>query len=126
MEFRRVLLRAAEPDVEADTYRAPELQPGGARGRVARVVGGEDLHARRDLGAVADRHFAHVEDHAVEVEEHAVAQANIEAVVAVERRPHVDARTHRAEALAQQRVPRRLITSIVSLPTDVFDGIMFN
>src|SRR3546814_8098287 len=46
-------------------------------------------------------------DHAVEVEEHAVAQANIEAVVAVERRPHVDARTHRAEALAQQRVPRR-------------------
>ena len=65
-------------------------------GRVARVVGREYLHRRPDLRAVADRDLHHVEDHAVEVQEH--ARADVEAVVTVERRPDHPAVPNRREA----------------------------
>src|SRR5882757_4053332 len=77
---------AADPDVAADPDRAAEFQPGAPGRGVARVVGGIDLHRGPDLGAIADHDLDDVEDHAIEIEEHAVAEADIAAVVAAERR----------------------------------------
>src|ERR1700738_3356337 len=78
---------AADPDVAADPHRAAEFEAAGPRLGVARVVGGVDLHRRSDLGAVADRYLDNVEDHAIEVQEHAIAETDIIAKVAKERRP---------------------------------------
>ena len=64
------------------------------------MVGGIDLHRRPDLGAVADADFDHVEDDAVEVQEDAVAETDVVAEVAVERRTDHGARADMAEALA--------------------------
>ena len=50
------------------------------------MIGGVDLHRRPDLGAVADHDLDHVEDDAVEIQEHAVAEADVVAVVAMKRR----------------------------------------
>ena len=46
-----------------------------ATDRVARMVGRQDLHSRPDLRAIADRDLHDVEDHAVEVQEHASTEA---------------------------------------------------
>ena len=77
---------AADPDVAADPHRAAEFEAGPPRFGVARVVGGVDLRRGPDLGAVADDNFDHVEDDAVEVEKHPVAEPDVVAVVAEERR----------------------------------------
>ena len=74
---------------------------------VARMVGGVDLHRGPDLGAVADPDFDDVEDDAVEIHEHAVAETDVVAEVAKERRPDHGIRADMAEALAKQRVPFR-------------------
>ena len=66
-----------------------------------------DLNGRSDLGAVADADFDDVEDDAVEVQEHAVADANVVAKVAEERRPDHGAAADMPQTLAQQRVPFR-------------------
>src|SRR3546814_9849037 len=50
------------------------------------MIGGQDLHARADLSLVTDGDRDDVQDHAVEVEEDMRAEADVEAVVAVERR----------------------------------------
>jgi len=50
------------------------------------MVGAEDLNARPDLRAVADRDLHDVEDRAVKVEEDTAAEVDVEAVVAMERR----------------------------------------
>ncbi len=50
------------------------------------MVGGVDLRRGPDLGAVADRDFDDVEDDAVEIEEDAVAETDVVAIVAVEGR----------------------------------------
>lgn len=62
---------------------SPEARPVGSRG----VVGRENLYSWPDLGAGADCDFHHIQDHAVEVQEYARAEADVEAVVAVERGP---------------------------------------
>src|SRR6185369_7247235 len=68
---------AADPDVAADSHRAAELQAGFSRIGVARVVGRVDLHGGPDLGAVADDDLDDVENDAIEVEEDAVAEADV-------------------------------------------------
>src|SRR5205823_5352746 len=77
---------AADPDVLADPHRAAEFEAGSSCLGVARVVGGVDLRRRSDLGAVADHDFDDVEDDAIEVEKHLVAEPDVVAVVAKERR----------------------------------------
>src|SRR5437660_12263271 len=77
---------AADPDIVAEPHRAAEFKAGLSRLGIARVVGGVDLRRGPDLGAVADNNFDHVEDDAVEVEKHLVAEPDVVAVVAKERR----------------------------------------
>ena len=67
---------------------------------VARMVGGVDLHRRSDLGAVADADFDDVEDDAVEIQEHAVAETDVVAKVAKERRPDHGAGADMGETFA--------------------------
>jgi hypothetical protein len=67
------------------------------------MVGGVDLDCWPDLRPVTDRHFDHVEDHAVEVEEHARADRDIEPVVAEERRPDFGVLADTAQPLEQKR-----------------------
>ena len=74
---------------------------------IARVVGRVDLHRGADLRAVADLHAHHVEDHAVEIEEHAAAQMHVEAVVAMEGRPDLAAFARGAQSLGEQGVALR-------------------
>ena len=85
----------------------PNSRPVAPRFGVARMIGGVDLHRRPDLGAVADRDFDDVEDDAVEVEEDAVAETDVVAIVAVEGRTDHGVLADVAEAFAEQRVPLR-------------------
>jgi hypothetical protein len=71
-----------DPDITSDADRTAKLQAGSPFHRVTWMVGRQDLHSRPDLGTVADRYLDDVEDHAVEVQENARAEADIEAVVA--------------------------------------------
>jgi len=51
------------------------------------VIGRKDLNSRSDLRLVTDRDLHYVEDHAVEIQEHARAQTDVETIIAIERRP---------------------------------------
>src|SRR5262245_3396960 len=93
-----------DPDIVADPHWTAELEPGAPRGGVARVIGGIDLHGRTDLGAVADCHLDDIKDDAIEVEEDAIAEADVEAVVAEERRADHGALADPSQALRQQGV----------------------
>ena len=68
-------------------------------------VGGVDLHRRAEEREVADRDRADVEHDAVEVEEDALAELDVRAVVAEERRLHPDAVAAAAEELLQDAPP---------------------
>jgi hypothetical protein len=60
------------------------------------------------LGAIADRHFDDIEDHAIEVQEDPVAETDVVAIVAKERRADHGARADMTETLGQQRVALRV------------------
>jgi hypothetical protein len=83
-------------------HRTAEFEAGTARFDIARMVGGINLHRGSDLGAVADRNIDDIQDDAVEIEEHLVAEADIVAVVAKERRTDNNALADIAEMLRQQ------------------------
>lgn len=51
---------AADPDVAADADRLAALVARSAQGRIARVVGGQHLHAGADLAGVAHLDADHV------------------------------------------------------------------
>ena len=51
---------------------------------------GVNLHRRPEQGVVADADRADVQHHAVEVEEHPLAELDVRAVIAEERRLHPD------------------------------------
>src|SRR5204863_6758669 len=87
--------------------RTAELQTRAPLHWIAWVVGREYLHPWPDLRALADRDLHHVEDHAVEIQEHVRAQTDVEAVVAVERRSDYSALADSGEAFQQQFAPVR-------------------
>ena len=95
----------ADPGVAADAHRLGELEAGVAQRLLARMVGGDELNARPDLRLVADDDLADVEDDAVEVEEGAGAEADVVAVVAVERRADDRPVADRGETLDEQPPP---------------------
>lgn len=76
---------AAHPHVRADVDGFGEL-PRAAQAGIEGVGGGVDLHGRAEHGVVADGDRGHVEHHAVEVEEHPLAEQDVDPVVAEERR----------------------------------------
>src|SRR3546814_10055467 len=98
---------AADPDVAPDIDRAAELEPGRPLREAARMIGGQDLHARADLSLVTDGDRDDVQDHAVEVEEDMRAEADVEAVVAVERRADDAYVADGGEALEEELKPFR-------------------
>ena len=63
--------------------------------------GGVDLHGGSEQGEAADAHRAHIQHHAVEVEEDAFAQLDVGPVVAVERRLHPDGVASGAEEVLE-------------------------
>ncbi|MCY1173444.1 hypothetical protein D9M73_136040 [compost metagenome] len=69
------------------------------------MVGGVDLHRRADLAIVTDADRADIEDHAVEVHEHVAAQADVVAIVAIERWANHCAVPHHFEVFCQQSMP---------------------
>src|SRR5262245_27244062 len=75
------------PDVSTDPHRTTKLKPRPPLGRLARMIGGIDLHSRANLRSVADFNLDHVKDDAVEVHEYARPKPDVETVVAKERRP---------------------------------------
>jgi hypothetical protein len=66
--------------------RTPEFETRGSHGCIARMVGGEDLNPWPDLAVVANRDLDDIQGDAVEIKEYACAQADIEALIAMERR----------------------------------------
>src|SRR5205823_14246200 len=88
---------AAHPDARsgvdrlAEFFSAPLL-------RVQRMERRVDLHRRSEQGEVADPHRTDVQDNAVEIEEHPLAEFDVQSVVAVERRLH----PHRIATPAKQ------------------------
>lgn len=98
---------APNPDISADVDRASEFQSSLARCRIARMVGGQDLNSRPNLGPVANADLDNIQDDAVEVQENSGAKGDVEPVVAVERRSYAGPVTDAREALAQQRTTLR-------------------
>src|SRR5688572_31838282 len=80
---------APDPHVGANLDRLPVLLTP-ALLRVHRVERRQNLHAWAKERVITDAHEADVEDDAVEVEEHALAEIDVRAVVAEERRLHPD------------------------------------
>src|SRR5262249_14330409 len=102
--------RAADPAIRADLDRLAGL-PAAAELGVHRVRRGVDLHRRAEQGEVPDPDPADVEHHAVEVEEDPLAQQDVRAVVAEERRLHPDAVAPRA-AQGHQDPPALLLVRL--------------
>src|ERR1700742_1789426 len=95
---------ASDPDVAADPHLAPELEPLAAGLGIPRVVGGIDLHRWSDLGAFTDGYLDHVKNDAVEIEENAVAQTNVVAVVAEKGWTDHRVLADMSKSLAEQRM----------------------
>src|ERR1700730_11967475 len=93
---------AADPDIAPDVDWATKLQPGGPPSCIAWVIGREDLNPWTDLRFVANGDLHDVEDNAVEVQEHACTENDVDAVVAVKRRPNTGTLANRSEAVEQQ------------------------
>jgi hypothetical protein len=70
----------ADPGIAADADWTPELQPSLARCRIARVVGGVDLHRGTDLRPVANYDRNYVENDAIEIEEDVRSNPDVVAV----------------------------------------------
>ena len=51
------------------------------------MIGGVDLHSRANLCSVTNSHLNYIENDAVEIEERASTDADVEAIIAEERRP---------------------------------------
>lgn len=96
---------AADPDIAPDRDRPPGFEAGAAQGRVARMVGGVDVHAGSDAAIVADHDRGDIKEHAIEIDEHPRAQVDVPAIVAVEGRTHGRALPHARNPLAQQGLP---------------------
>src|SRR5712671_2054538 len=94
----------ADPDVAADPHRTSEFEPAAPRFGIPGMVGGVDLRRGSDLGAIADRDLDHIEDDAIEIQEHPVAEADVVAVVAKERRADHGSSADMTETFGQQRV----------------------
>src|SRR5450631_1076761 len=94
----------ADPDVAADPHRTSEFEPAAPRFGIAGMVGGVDLRRGSDLGAVADCHLDNIEDDAIEIQENLIAEPDIIAEVAEERRADHRARADMTETFGQQRV----------------------
>ena len=107
---------APDPDITPDMDRATKFQAGSPTSRVAWVIGRKDLNARPDLRLVSNGDLHHVEDDAVEVQEHAHTETNVEAVVAVKRRPDYSAVPDRGEAFQQQRAYLPFVPDIHKQP----------
>src|SRR6188474_2707350 len=80
---------SADPDVGPNLQRLARLLAPAQR-RIERMCGRVELHRGADDREAADAYRAHVEHHAVEVEEHPLAELDVGAVVAEERGLHPD------------------------------------
>ncbi len=80
---------ATDPDVRADLNGFAVLDTA-SQLRVHRVQGRIDLHGRSEHGETADPHFAVVEHDAVVVEADRLPKADVEAIIAEERRLDAD------------------------------------
>ena len=69
------------------------------------MVGGIDLRRGSNLGAIADADLDDIQDDAVEVEEHTVAETDVITIVTKERRPDHDISANMSQTLGQQRMP---------------------
>src|SRR5450755_787162 len=94
-------------DHAADSHRTPELDAAAPGLGIAGMVGGVDLRRRSDLRSIADGHFDDIQDDAIEVQENFIAETDVVAKVAEERRADHGARADMTETLGQQRVALR-------------------
>src|SRR5690349_14784923 len=92
---------SADPHVSPDFDSSAELEAASSPLRVARVVGGIDLHGGTDLRCVADADVDHIENDAVEVQKYSRAEADVETVITEEGRPNLRAVPDCAQTLDQ-------------------------
>src|SRR5690606_4724476 len=95
---------APDPSARADRYRLAELLAPAHLG-IEGMRRGVDLHGRAEKREAADADMAHVQHDAIEIEEHALAELDVRAVVAIERRLHPHGLAACTEELAQQVAP---------------------
>lgn len=79
-------LLATDPNILAYNDSLAQLKTGSTLGGVSRMVCRVDLHGGTDLRTSANRHWHHVQDYAVEIQEHVFAEMDVKAIVAMERR----------------------------------------
>ena len=68
-----------------------------------------DLHRRAKQCVVTDSHMADIQNHAIEIEEHTLAQLDVDAVVAEERRLHPHGVSTCAKQLTEDATPFLLL-----------------
>ena len=86
-DTRQAQRTTAYPDISAKGDRSAELEHPATLHRIARMIGREYLLARTNLRARTDPHWHYIEDRASKIEECALTQMDVVAIVAVERRP---------------------------------------
>jgi hypothetical protein len=96
---------APDPDVAANAHRPSELQTSSPLLGIMGMVGSVDLHRWPDLRSFTNRHFHHVEDDAVEVEEGVGSHLDVEAIVTVKGRADDRSGSDLGQPLAQERMP---------------------
>ena len=99
---------ATDPDVSADLDRLAEFFAATLVG-VHRMHRRVDLHGRAELGVVTDSHVTHIQNDAVEIEEHTFAQFDVDAVVAEKWRLHPNGFATFAKQIAQDATPLLLL-----------------
>ncbi len=93
---------AADPDVVADFDGFGEFEPLCPFVGTHRVGGGVDLDAGADQHAAADTNGGDIEENAIEVEVHVIAEGDIAAVIAEKRRLDPEVLAGVGEQLAQE------------------------
>ena len=66
------------------------------------MIGSEDLYSRTDLGRFPDGDLRNIKDHAVEIQEHAGTEVDIETIIAMERRADYGTFADGAQAFQQK------------------------
>ena len=99
---------ATNPDVSADLDRLAEFFAATLFG-IHRMHRRVDLHGRAEQGVVTDSHLTHIQNDAVEIEEHTFAQFDVDTVVAEKWRLHPNGFSTFAKQIAQDATPFLLL-----------------
>jgi hypothetical protein len=108
---------AAEPDPRADVDRMRQFRPSRPCGRIARMIGGQQLDIRAELRLLADSDLRRVQKYRAEIYKHFRAKRDLRPVITIKRRLDRGIKAGIPEQLAQQPGPTIAVGRITRVVT---------